>query len=311
MTYFNEMQQVADERMRRLASLELTTREKPKNAVSGFITAIKELREHRDLLGLLVRREVVGRYKDSVPGFAWSLIRPLTQLLIYYLVMGQFLGAARSIENFAVYIFTGLTLYSLFSETLTAMTGSIIANAGLVKKVYLPREIFPLATLGSSLFNFVLQMVILIAAAAFTGSLTFGWHLMYGLVAVVIILLYGTGLGLILASTNVYFRDVQYLVEVLMMLLMWFSPIVYSWTFVHDAFVSFGVPWLTEVYINNPVTLAVLGFQMAFWSPSSPTAEFPPELMTRMGVSIIFGLLLVWIGQRIFARLQGNFAQEL
>jgi ABC-2 type transport system permease protein len=284
MTYFNEMQQVSDERMRRLASLELETRKQPRNPVSGFITAIRELREHRNLLGLLVRREVVGRYKDSVLGFAWSLIRPLTQLLIYYLVMGQFLGAARSIENFAVYIFTGLTLYSLFSETLTAMTGSIIANAGLVKKVYLPREIFPLATLGSSLFNFILQMVILVAAALLTGSLT---------------------------STNVYFRDVQYLVEVLMMLLMWFSPIVYSWTFVHDAFVNFGVPWLTEIYIDNPLTLAVLGFQVAFWAPSSPTASFPPELMTRMGIAIVFGLILVWVGQRIFARLQGNFAQEL
>lgn len=311
MTYFNEMQQVSDERMRRLASLELETRKQPRNPIAGFVTAIRELREHRNLLGLLVRREVVGRYKDSVLGFAWSLIRPLTQLLIYYLVMGQFLGAARSIENFAVYIFTGLTLYSLFSETLTAMTGSIIANAGLVKKVYLPREIFPLATLGSSLFNFLLQMVILVAAALLTGSLTFGWHLMYGLVSFVIILLYSTGLGLILASTNVYFRDVQYLVEVLMMLLMWFSPIVYSWTFVHDAFVNFGVPWLTEIYIDNPLTLAVLGFQVAFWQPSSPTATFPPELMSRMGIAIVFGLILVWVGQRIFARLQGNFAQEL
>ena len=318
MNYLDEMQQVATARADRLRSVPLTTRSKPTNPVSGFVASTRELVAHRELLGLLVRRELVGRYKDSALGFLWSLIRPLTQLLIYYLVMGQFLGAARSIPVFAIYIFAGLTLWGLFSETLMAMTGSIVGNAGLVKKVYLPREIFPIATIGSSLFNFSMQLIILLGAAAFLGTLTFGWHLLYALGGVAIILLYAVGLGLILAATNVYFRDVQYLVEVLMMLLMWFSPIVYSWTMVRGALESLDAGWLTELYINNPITLSVMSFQAAFWAPGADIAAsfpggvyFPEGLGTRMLIAGAIGIIFVWFGQRVFARLQGNFAQEL
>lgn len=317
MDYINEMQQVAGARVARLKTLELTTRQRPKNAVTGFISSIREMFDHRELLGLLVRRELVGRYKDSVLGFAWSLIRPLTQLLIYYLVMGQFLGAARSIPQFAVYIFAGLTLWGLFSETIMAMTASIVGNSGLVKKVYLPREIFPIATIGSALFNFAMQLVILLIAAWVLGTLTLGWHLLYAVAGLVLILLYAVGLGLILAATNVYFRDVQYLVEVLMMLLMWFSPIVYSWQMVSNALGGRGLEWLSEIYVNNPITLSVLSFQAAFWGQSGevlaafPDGYFPDHLMMRMLIAGVIGLFLVWIGQRIFARLQGNFAQEL
>lgn len=317
MEYINEMKQEAAHRAQRLQSLELETREAVHSPVKGFIDSVRQLVERRQLLGLLVRRELVGRYKDSVFGFAWSLIRPLTQLLIYYLVMGQFLGAARSIPNFAIYIFTGLTLWGLFSEMIQSMTGSIIANSGLVKKVYLPREVFPISTIGSALFNFGMQMVILLIAAGILGTLAFGAHLLYALVAVLIVLAWGTSLGLILAATNVYLRDVQYLVEVLLMLLMWFSPIVYSWQMVNQVMIDSGLETLSTVYVSNPVTLAILGFQAAFWAPGSglealyPDGYFPDQLMTRMLIALACGIVSIWISQRIFARLQGNFAQEL
>lgn len=318
MDYLDEMHRVASDRADRLRALPLTTHAKPKNPVTGFFASVRELLDHRELLGLLVRRELVGRYKDSALGFLWSLIRPLTQLLIYYLVMGQFLGAAKSIPVFAIYIFAGLTLWGLFSETLMTMTGSIVGNAGLVKKVYLPREIFPIATIGSSLFNFLMQLLILLIAAWVLGTLSFGWHLLYGIAGVVLILLYAVGLGLILAATNVYFRDVQYLVEVLMMLLMWFSPIVYSWVMVRGALEGLGAGWLTEIYVNNPITLSVMSFQAAFWAPGADIAAnfpggvyFPEGLATRMLIAGVIGVIFVWVGQRVFARLQGNFAQEL
>src|SRR3546814_7154903 len=83
--------------------------------------------------------------------------------------MGQFLGAARGIPDFAIYIFSGLTIYALFSETLTGSTASIMANSGLVKKVYVPREIFPLSTIGSALFTFAVQLAVLILACFILG----------------------------------------------------------------------------------------------------------------------------------------------
>ncbi|WP_279433481.1 ABC transporter permease [Agromyces protaetiae] len=104
---------------------------------------MREIWQYRELLGRLVKREVKVRYKDSSLGIVWSLFRPLVQLLIYYFAIGQVLGAARSVPDFGIFVFIGLTMWALFSEIISTSTTSIVANAGLVKKVYLPREIFP------------------------------------------------------------------------------------------------------------------------------------------------------------------------
>src|SRR5690606_5295180 len=102
--------------------------------------------------------------------FGWSLIRPIVTLIIYYVAIGQFLGAARSIPDFAIFVFTGLTLWGLYYEIITVSTGSILSNAGLIKKVYLPREIFPLAAAGSAFVNFFVQLAILLLATFVFGS---------------------------------------------------------------------------------------------------------------------------------------------
>jgi ABC-2 type transport system permease protein len=273
---------------------------------TGTITSIRDIWGRRELLGLLTRRELKSRYKDSVLGFLWSLARPLTQLFIYYLVVGQFLGAARNIDNFAIFIFAGLAIYTLFQEIVGSSTSSIIVNAGLVKKVYFPREILPLATIGSALFNFLVQFVILVVAAGFVGTLQFGTNLLYGVGSLVIVLLYASAIGLILSALNVYLRDVQYLVEVVLLLLLWASPILYSWPQALE-----NLPdWLGTIYLNNPITLAVISFQEAFWSPGSdgPVLE---HLWERMGIAALIGLVLLFFAQRWFTRLQGDFAQEL
>jgi ABC-2 type transport system permease protein len=274
--------------------------------VTGTVASIREIWEQRRLLGLLTGRELKSRYKDSAGGFLWSLAKPLTQLFIYYLVIGQFLGAARNIENFAIYIFAGLTIYTLFSEIVGAGTGSIIANAGLVKKVYLPREIFPLAAVGSAMFNFLVQFVILIVASIVVGTLSFGPNLLFGLAALVLILVWGTAIGVLLAALNVYLRDIQYLVEVVLLLLMWASPILYSW----QQAASILPQWLLEIYVNSPITLAVLGFQEAFWSEASNGVPLP-HLALRMLIAGVIGLIALFGAQRVFSRLQGDFAQEL
>lgn len=299
-----------EERYRRLSEMPLVSYRSKESAFRGFFSAVAAVFARRELLGLLIRRELVGKYKDSALGLVWSLVRPLTQLLIYYLVLGQFLGAARSINNFAVFIFAGLTIYGLFSEMLISMTSSIVANAGLIKKVDVPREIFPIAAVGASLFNFSIQMVILIVAAALVGTIFLGWNLLFGLGALLIVLIWGMALGLFLAAANVYMRDIQFLVDVVVMLLMWFSPVVYSWTFVRDTFGAAGLNWLTQVYISNPLTVAVIGFQEAFWAIPSG-GELLPDLWVRMLISIGVGMVLLWLGQGYFARKQANFAQEL
>jgi ABC-2 type transport system permease protein len=271
-------------------------------------SSLRELWGQREMLDLLIRRDLKSRYKDSALGFAWSLIKPLTQLLIYYVVMGQFLGAARGISDFAIYIFAGLTAYSLFIEIISSCTGSIVGNSGLIKKIYMPREIFPLASVGSALFNFLIQLGILLAAALLLGRFPISADIVYFLPALLVVILFALAFGLLLAAINVYMRDIQYLVEVGLMVLLWASPIVYSWSMVRGVVSN---PWLLEAYTDNPITLAVLGFQRSLWMGGQAGAEYPAHLMLRLLIASIVGLVLVVIFHRVFARLQGNFAQAL
>ncbi|UAJ80556.1 ABC transporter permease [Leifsonia sp. ZF2019] len=273
---------------------------------NGSWASIRDIFRHRELLSLLVRRDLKSRYKDSVLGFVWTLVRPLTQLLIYAIVIGKVLGAEKGIPDFAIYVFTGLTAYGLFSEIISGTTASIVGNAGLIKKVYLPREIFPLASVGSAGFNFLIQFGILLVATIVIGKAPLHAETWYVIPAVLLLLVYGTAFGLLLSAVNVYLRDVQYLVEVVLLLLLWASPIVYSWKMVRDA-LGHGI-WL-DIYTDNPVTLSVLGFQKAMWVAGQETAVYPDQLLLRMGIAFVVGIVLLLGFQRVFARLQGNFAQ--
>lgn len=276
-------------------------------AAGGQGGSLRQIFRHREMLDLLIRRDLKSRYKDSSLGFVWTLIRPLTQLAIYYVVMGQFLGAARGIPDFAIYIFAGLTIYTLFSEIVLGGVGSVLANSGLVKKIYLPREVFPLASVGSALFNFSIQLVVLVAATLVLGVFPLHAGILYALPSIALIVVYGTAFGLLLGAINVYLRDTQYLAEVVMMFLMWASPIVYAWSMARDIM---RTGWVLEVYTNNPITLAVLGFHKAFWV-AGDASQYPPDLQLRMIIAFVIGLGLLYICHLVFRRLQGNFAQAL
>lgn len=302
------MSDSAASRFERLASESL---EHVARSRRGFWRAVREIIEERHLLGLLVRRDIKARYKDSALGLLWTLINPLVQLIVYYAVMGQILGAARGIEDFAIYIFSGLTIYALFSEVLSGSTASIVANAGLVKKIYVPREVYPLAAVGAGSFTFLVQVGVLVGATLVLARPPLAIDILYFFPSVLVVLIFGTAFGLLLAALNVYLRDVQYLTGIVLMLALWAAPIVYGWTMVQEVFQRFGWPnWLLEVYTNNPLTLAVLGFHKAFWISGS-ASDYPEGLGLRMVVAILVGLVLLWVCQRVFARLQGNFAQEL
>lgn len=277
-------------------------------SIKGSFDSVIDIFRHREMLGLLIRRDLKSRYKDSALGFLWTLVRPLTQLVIYYLVIGQFLGAARNIPDFAIYIFAGLTAYTLFSEIVATGTSSIVSNSGLIKKVQLPREVFPLASVGSALFNFLIQLGILLAAALVLGVFPTGLNLLYAIPSLVLLVVVGTAFALLLSAWNVYLRDIGYLLEVVLMVMLWASPIVYSWGM---AKAVLGPSIALEIYTNNPLTLAVLGFHKAFWVGGEGVAEYPDQLLLRLLIAIGISLVLLVISQRVFTRLQGNFAQEL
>lgn len=276
----------------------------------SFIASVREVASYRQLLRRLIGRELTAKYKGSSLGIVWSLMRPLAQLLIYYVAIGQFLGAARNIPDFAVFVFTGLTIWTLYSEIISSGTQSVLANAGLVKKVYLPREIFPLAAVGGALFNFGVQFVVLLASTFVVGRPPLTPYLLLAPLAIALMIVLGTAIALVLSAVNVYLRDVQHILEIVLLVLFWGSPILYSVGFVHTALQG---SWIEQVYLANPITLAVLGMQRAVWvaGTNDPTQYWPPMLGLRMLIALVISLIALYFAQRIFSRLQGNFAQEL
>lgn len=314
------MTSLSDERAARLAEEPLRVAGPRQGFFRGTVQSVRDIVAQRELLGLLVRRELKAKYKDSTLGFFWSFARPLAMLVVYYVAIGKFLGAESSTRNpdgipaFAVFIFTGLTAWQLFSDIVIGCTGSIVGNGGLIKKVYLPREVFPLSVVGAALVNFAIQFAVLIGATAVLGAFPTGSRWGYGALALAVLIVWASALGILLSAVNVYLRDVQYLVEILIMILFWASPIVYAWTMV-DEKVDGILQWL---YVGNPMTQVVMGFQKAFWVDGDaweidgePAAGYPENLATMLGTTLLASLAILWIAQRVFARLQANFAQEL
>ncbi|MDC4232654.1 ABC transporter permease [Actinomyces sp. B33] len=295
-----------DERARRLAAEPMRELGQKAGVVAGTKKSIVDVWRRRELLGLLINREIKAKYKDSSFGFAWSMVKPLAQLLIYFIVIGHFLGAARGIPDFAIFVFAGLTAWGLVLEIVNGGTGSIVANAGLVKKVYLPREVFPLATAGTAVVNSAIQFAILVFAVVVTGRIPSPSLLGYLPLAIAILIVYGLTAALALSALNVYMRDIQHLVEVATFLAFWASPIVYSYEYVAQAVSG----WLLEIYLANPVTLAILGFQRSLWAAGA-AEPYPSHMLLRMCASLVVGLVCLFAAHRVFIRLEGNFAQEL
>jgi len=275
--------------------------------VSGTLQSVRDIVAHRELLRLLVARELKARYKDSSLGFIWSLIRPLVMLLIYYIALGKFLGAARGIPSFAIFIYAGLTAWTLHSEIVALGTASIVGNSGLIKKVYLPREVFPLSVVGSSLFNFGMQFVILMAATIVAHKIPTGSRWLFFPLSLAVLVVWALAIALLLSAVNVYLRDVGYLVEIALQVFFWASPIVYAWKYVLN---EVGGTIYETLYLANPMTLVTMGFQKTFWVRGDGQ-PYPDRLGLRLGIVLMIGLVLLWLCQRVFARLQANFAQEL
>jgi ABC-2 type transport system permease protein len=272
-----------------------------------------EIWQQRELLSRLVKREIKGRYKDSSLGIVWSLFRPLVQLLIYYFAIGQVLGASRGVPDFAIFVFIGLTTWGLYAEIISGTTVSILGNAGLVKKVYLPREIYPLSAVGSALVNFGIQLVVLIAGILILSPLPWSVNLLLAPAGIITLIVFGTAAGFLLAALNVYLRDVQHFVEIYLLVFFWASPIVYPFASLHNALHG---NWMEQVYLANPVTIAVLAMQKALWAAAGTPIKgvlpaWPGHLELRLLIAFLASIVLLWFTQRVFARLQGNFAQEL
>lgn len=268
---------------------------------------------YRYLLSVLISKTSSLRYRNSVLGWFWSYVRPTVQFLVYYAIVGGVMQMHKNVEAFPLYLFSGIVVVNLFNEAFGAATRSIVGNKALVRKIYLPRELFPLAAIIGSFVHFLPQLAILLLVSV----LLFGWVPSFASVGLVlgglaIVLLFILGVGLFFSAVNVRFRDASNVVDIVRTIATWSSPILYTWIMVAD--ITKNVPWVFHLYMSNPVTVVVEMFHQAFWEPAVSAADrhgWPPEMgwyvVAAFGI-IAFALI---VGQLTFRRFERTFAQDL
>ncbi|MBX7445428.1 MULTISPECIES: ABC transporter permease [unclassified Arthrobacter] len=268
---------------------------------------------HRELLHLIVRKELKVRYRSSVLGLLWSYVKPAVQFVVFYFALGVFLGLNKQ-PNFVIYMFSGIILVNFFSEAFGQATRSIVANGALVKKIFLPRELFPVASIWVAIIHFLPQLLILLAACLFFGWAPSFVQLVGALGAFAMVTMLGLGLGLLFAAANVMFRDSENIVDLMLMMATWLSPVLYSWYLVRD---TLGETFYF-FYQLNPMTIAVELFHAAFWFPTDAVQRAPegaplPEHLISLWlpVGLLISAIFLVLGQTVFRRLEGRFAQEL
>jgi len=281
--------------------------------VPGRGAGLLDVARRRFLLSLLVRKELRVRYRASVLGLAWSYVKPGVQYLVYFLALGIFLRLGDTIPDFAVYLFSGMIAVNLFSEALGNATRSVVNNADLVKKIYLPRELFPVASVWVAIVHFVPQLVVLLVGAVIAGWRPEPVALLGAVAGFVIVVGLATGLGLLFSALNAVFRDLENLVDLLLVVVVWVSPVLYSWRQVAAVPFVAEHPLLLTLYQLNPVTVAVELFHRAFWFPGAGAGGelVPPDLAWHTAVALATAALAVLVGQAAFRRVEGRFAQEL
>lgn len=262
----------------------------------------------RYLLSLIVRKEVQIRYRGSVLGWLWSYVKPLVQFAVFYLAIGVFLGMNGRVEFFPLYLLSGITIVTFFNEAFANGTRSLIDNAALIKKIYLPREMFPVASMLIAAVNILPQIVVLVVIALFFGWAPSLLNVAALLLALLIIASLATGLGLLFGAINVTFRDAQSFVEIITMCAVWASPVMYEWTMVASK-----VPeWLFVLYRANPLTAAVELFHYGIWFPLGPSnGQLIPGMWHFAGIAVLISVVVLIAGQFVFRRLEGHFAQDL
>jgi ABC-type polysaccharide/polyol phosphate export permease len=264
----------------------------------------KELWERRELLKSLTQRELRGKYKRSVLGWAWSMLNPISSLVIFTIVFGWILpggkviGNPSGIKNFTLYLACGLLPWNYLAGGIGTSTGALLAQSGLLKKVFFPREYVVGATVMSWLVSFSIELTVLIFAFALTGKLR--WHLLPMLLVIITfqtLLILGFSLGL--SALNVYFRDVQHLLGIFLQVWFYLTPIVYQLQLIKNKSAT-AAAW----YSINPMLHVVDGYRDVLFNGRMPT-------MRSIGFLIASSVITFIVGGLFFRRLEPRLAEEL
>ena len=253
----------------------------------------KSLYDYRELLKTSIKKDVRGKYKNSVLGILWSFLNPLLQIAVYAIVFPLIMK--NNIPNYTVFLCCGLIPWSFCSTAVSRTSFTMVENGNIIKKVFFPREILPLSVVTSEAVNFVISTIIILAFVIGYGMGISKFLIFYPLILIVQYI-YLIGISFIVSSVTVYFRDLQHFIGIALQLLFYATPIVYAPNAIPEEF-----QWIIKF---NPMTYIINGYRDIFYYKQMP------DLASLASIFAI-GIAICLIGYFIFSKLQRRFAEEL
>ena len=286
-----------------------------------------ELWRYRYLLKMMVRRELKVRYKNSALGLIWSIIPPVLQVVVYTFLFKGVLQL--DIPNWAPYLLCGLIPWMFFSTALLDSSQSLLANFGIIKKVYMPREVIPLAIVLSNIVHFFISWAVFFIAfgmiAPLWGLITHSkigiprlpTLLLFPIISLMLILL-TTGMALFLSAMNVFYEDIKFIVMTLLNLVVFLLPILYPADLARNFPIMQKHPWLLKLYMLNPITAIIDAYRKTILEPFSaslfiqknlkpgeiPRPDMPPVPLdwSNLAGAFLITLLIAYLGYWYFNR---------
>ena len=254
---------------------------------------IKDLYEYREFLKTSVKKDIRGKYKGAWLGVLWSFINPLLTLMVYAIIFPLIMKS--KIPNYLMYLMTGMMPWNFFTGAINSAAYSIIANAGIIKKVYFPREVIPVSIVLSNAIMFCITCVIILVFLIFTG-VGFSWYMLFFPIILFLEMFLLMGFSFILSAITVYAQDVSHIVNVILMAAFYGTPIVYDASAIPERY--------KFILYLNPMTPIVTAFRDILFYKQMPD-------WIELGWVFVFCIFLFYIGLAIFRKLQKGFVEEV
>ncbi|RKJ51149.1 ABC transporter permease [bacterium 1XD42-54] len=256
---------------------------------------VRELYAYREMIFSLVRRDLVGKYKKSILGFLWTFVEPLLQLCVYTFVFTVIMPM-KNIDNFYLHLFVALIPWNFFATCLGGACTSVVDQQDMVKKIYFPREVLPIAYVTSQFVNMVLSFIVVFIVIVIAGVGISLKAVLWMPLVMLLQYIICQGIVLLTSSITVYFRDMQQILSVLSLALMYAAPVIYSVDMVPEE--------IRSAYMMNPMAVVIVAYRDILYYRKVPDVN---DLL----LGFVAGSLMLLIGYNTFAHLKKRFVEEL
>ncbi len=249
---------------------------------------------YRDLLFNLVKREIAGRYKQSILGYFWVVLNPFFQMLVMTLVFSKIMRISIPGVPYFLFLYVGLLPWTFFVNSVNSAMGNLVGMGSLIKKVYFPREIIVLAAVLAKVVDLILaSLIFVLFMIIFRQSTNLALDLAVVPMIFLIQFIFSFGIGLFVSALNLFYRDVQYLMSLILMLWFYLTPVVYPIEMVPEK--------LRIVFSLNPMSVLTNAYRRVILGGSLPN-------LAHLTVALLVSLIILVIGWRVFKKLEGRFA---